>query len=84
MESGVKRYFMIDKVFFDSLFDLISHYQAWSSLLVFKRFYRLDIKSVMLVFSTGFVKYCTSNLLSGLASPPPLPDLISHYQARSS
>jgi hypothetical protein len=30
MESGVKRYFMIDKVFFDSLFDLISHYQAGS------------------------------------------------------
>jgi hypothetical protein len=28
MESGVKRYFMIDKVFFDSLFDLISHYQS--------------------------------------------------------
>jgi hypothetical protein len=31
MESGVKRYFMIDKVFFDSLFDLISHYQAGCS-----------------------------------------------------
>jgi hypothetical protein len=35
MESGVKRYFMIDKVFFDSLFDLISHYQAGSSWIFF-------------------------------------------------
>jgi hypothetical protein len=35
MESGVKRYFMIDKVFFDSLFDLISHYQAGCTSISF-------------------------------------------------
>jgi len=28
LETGVKRYYMIDKVYFDSLFDLISHYQS--------------------------------------------------------
>ncbi len=33
-----------------------------SSLLVFNRVYRLDIQSVMLVFSTDFVNYCPSNL----------------------
>ncbi len=27
--------------------------------------YRLEIQSVMLVFSTGFVNYCPFNLLSG-------------------
>jgi hypothetical protein len=42
-----------------------------SSLLGFNRVYRLEIQSVMLVFSTGFVYYCHSNLLS-LPSPPPL------------
>jgi hypothetical protein len=29
-----------------------------SPSLVFNRFYRLEIRSVMLVFSTGFVKHC--------------------------
>jgi hypothetical protein len=37
--------------------------------LVFNRDYRLEIQSVMLVFSTGFVKHCLSNLL---LAPPPL------------
>ncbi len=36
-----------------------------SSFLVVIRVYRLEIQSVMLVFSTGFVNYCPSNLLSG-------------------
>jgi hypothetical protein len=34
-----------------------------SSLLVLNRIYRLGIQPVMLVFSTGFVNYCPSNLL---------------------
>jgi hypothetical protein len=38
-----------------------------SSSLVFNRVYGLVIQSVMLVFSTSFVKYCPSNLL--LQSP---------------
>ncbi|XP_023319680.1 1-phosphatidylinositol 4,5-bisphosphate phosphodiesterase gamma-1 isoform X2 [Eurytemora carolleeae] len=28
LDTGVKRYYMIDKVYFDSLFDLITHYQT--------------------------------------------------------
>jgi hypothetical protein len=44
-----------------------------SSLLVFNRVYRLEIQSVMLVFSTQLLHYCPSNLLSG--SPPPPPPL---------
>jgi hypothetical protein len=32
---------------------------------VFNRVYRLEIQSAMLVFSTGCVNYCPSNLLSG-------------------
>jgi hypothetical protein len=43
-----------------------------SSLLVFNRVYRLEIKLVMLVSSTGFVNYYLSNLLSGYLSPPSL------------
>ncbi len=35
-----------------------------SSLLLFNRVYRLGIQSVMFVFSTSFVNYCPSNLLS--------------------
>ena len=31
-------------------------------LLVFNRVYRLEIQSVMWVFSTGFVKHCPSAL----------------------
>jgi hypothetical protein len=33
-----------------------------SSLLAFSRVYRLEIQSVMMVFSTAFVNYCPSNL----------------------
>ncbi len=36
-----------------------------SSLLVFNRVYKLEIQSVMLAFSTGFVNYCLSYPLSG-------------------
>jgi hypothetical protein len=44
-----------------------------SSLLVFHKVYRLEIQSVLLVFSThSFVNYCPSTLLSG-SPPPPLP-----------
>ncbi len=43
-----------------------------SSLLKFNRVYRLEIQSVMLVFSTGFVDYCPSNFLSGYLPPPSL------------
>jgi hypothetical protein len=42
-----------------------SNPKGMSSLLVFNRVYRLDIQSVMLVFSTGIVYHCPSNLLSG-------------------
>ena len=34
------------------------------------RVYRLEIQSVMLAFSTGFVSDCPSNLLSRKLSPP--------------
>jgi hypothetical protein len=36
-----------------------------SSLLVLYRVYKLKIQSVMLIFSTGFVSYCPSNLFPG-------------------
>jgi hypothetical protein len=36
-----------------------------SSFLVFYRVYGLEIQSVMLVFSVGFVQHCPSNLLPG-------------------
>ncbi len=42
-----------------------------SSLLVFKRVYRLEIQSAMWVLSIPLVKYCPSNLLTG--PPPPFP-----------
>ncbi len=42
-----------------------------SSLLVYSRVYRLDIQSIMLVFSTGFVNNCPFNRLSGKLSPLP-------------
>ncbi len=43
-----------------------------SSLVVINKDYRLKIQSVMLVFSTGFVNYSLSTLLS-VSSPLPLP-----------
>ncbi len=43
------------------------------SLLVFTRVCRLEIQSVMLVFSSSFVNYCPSNLISGKLSPLPPP-----------
>ncbi len=50
-----------------------------SSLLVFNTVYRLEIQSVMLVFSAPLVNYRPSNLLSGspTPSPPPFPVRIS-------
>jgi hypothetical protein len=42
-----------------------------SSLLLFNKGNRLEIQSVMLVFSTGFVNLCPSNFLSGKLSPLP-------------
>ncbi len=45
-----------------------------SSLLVFKGVYRLEIQSVMLVFSTQLCELLPPNLLSGyLTHPSPLP-----------
>ncbi len=41
-----------------------------SSLLAFNRVYRLEIQSIMLVFSTPLVNHCPSNLLTGSAPPP--------------
>jgi hypothetical protein len=43
-----------------------------SSLLVFNRFYRLEILSVMLAFSTLLCELLHLNLPSG-SPPPPLP-----------
>ena len=34
VESGVKRFYLIDQMFFDSLFDLIQHYQSHPLRLV--------------------------------------------------
>ncbi len=46
---------------------------------VFIRIYRLEIQSVMLVFSTQlFVNCCPSPLLSGSTLPPPLPLFYVH------
>jgi hypothetical protein len=42
-----------------------------SSLLVFTRVHRLEIQSVTLTFSTGFVKNCPSILFTGYLSPLP-------------
>jgi hypothetical protein len=47
-----------------------------SSLLVFNRVHRLEIQSVMMVFSTSIVNWRPSNLLTGLTLPPPFPVLI--------
>ncbi len=47
---------------------------------VFIRFYRLQIQSVMLIFSTQLCELLASNLLSLLSdsSPPPLPCVIEY------
>jgi hypothetical protein len=42
-----------------------------SSLLVFHRVYRLDIQSVMLVFSTPLVNCCVSTFSLTTPTPPP-------------
>jgi hypothetical protein len=46
---------------------------TWKGTLrqVFSRVYRLEIKSVMLVFSTQLCELFPSNFLSGSLSPPP-------------
>ncbi len=44
-----------------------------SYLQAFSRVYRLEIQSVMLVFSTGFVNYCPS--IFSLVSSPPHPSV---------
>jgi hypothetical protein len=45
-----------------------------SSLLVFNRVYRLEIQSVILLFSTPLVNQLPSKLLAGSSTPtPPLP-----------
>jgi hypothetical protein len=44
-----------------------------SSLLVFNRVYRLEIQSVMLVFSTPCCELLPLYLLSDLPHPSPLP-----------
>jgi hypothetical protein len=51
-----------------------------SSLLVFNRFYRLEIQSFMLVFSTPIVNQRPSNLLTGSPTslPPPCPPPCIH------
>ncbi len=41
------------------------------SLLVFNRVYRLEIQSVMLVFSTPFVNCCPSTFSLTFPTPPP-------------
>jgi hypothetical protein len=54
-----------------------------SSLLVFIRVYRLEIQSVILVFSTPLVNHCPSNLLTSSPPrppPPPLPSLCEKVQ----
>ncbi len=42
-----------------------------SSLMVFNRFHRLEIQSVLLVFSTPLVNWRHLNLLTGSSPPPP-------------
>jgi hypothetical protein len=51
-----------------------------SSLLVFIRVYRLEIQSVMLVFSTPLLNYCPSLTFSLVDIPPPLP-YVNKYRA---
>jgi hypothetical protein len=50
-----------------------------SSLLVFNRVYRLEIQSVMLLLSTGFVNCCSSNLFAGSSLPPSHPSCVNKY-----
>ncbi len=50
-----------------------------SSLLVFDKVYRLEIQSVMLVFSTPLVNCCLSTFSSDLHHPSPLPKVNVQY-----
>jgi hypothetical protein len=51
-----------------------------SSLLVFNGVYRLEIQSVMLVFSTPLVKKSPSNILTGSPTLPPLLPYVNNYR----
>jgi hypothetical protein len=46
---------------------------------VFIRVYRLEIQSVMLLFSTQLLNSCPCNLLSGSTLPPPPPPRVNNY-----
>jgi hypothetical protein len=50
-----------------------------SSLLVFNRVYRLEIQSVMLVFSTPLVYCCLSTFSLTFPHPSPLPKVNIQY-----
>ncbi len=50
-----------------------------SSSLVFNRVYRLEIQSLMLVFSTPLVNCCPFYFLSDLPHPSPLPKVNVQY-----
>ncbi len=50
-----------------------------SSLLVFNRVYRLEMQSVMLVFSTPLVNCCLSTFSLSSLTPPPLPKVNEQY-----
>ncbi len=50
-----------------------------SSLLMFNRVYRLEIQSVMLVFSTPLLNCCPSTYSLTSPTPPPLPKVNVQY-----
>jgi hypothetical protein len=49
-----------------------------SSLLVFHRIYRLEILSIMLVFSTALGNCCPSTFSLSSPTPPPFPKYSKH------
>ncbi len=51
-----------------------------SSLLVFNRVYRLEVQSVMLVFTTSVVNYSTPLTFSLVHLPPSSPSLLNKYR----
>jgi hypothetical protein len=63
-------YLYTDLNWLPSTHGLNNYKDNMSSLLVFNRVYRLEIQSVTLVFSTGFVDYAP--LIFSLVSSPPL------------